>query len=314
MARKKQEPQEEPEAITQYRENIRNKSVRQLVKEAHSAVEEEDKQEEIKEAVVEQPEKKEEPEVKPTPEQTHEKELEEFKKTAKEAAKEAAAEESKALKEEIQKIRESDLTAKEKKEEIKKAKATWTGFDKTSGIPTPKDYDEIVSEAVRLAKEESYALYQEEIKKLRDEFKKTQEDEVKAKEVQEKEYQDRLAEINKRSASQIQELITLGKIKAPKAQTYDANDPAQQVIDDIYKQAAEENLKRKEEGKELITDLAKFYFVGYKTPESKQPAGADAPIAGTKAETPENTQRFNYVRDIRKPSFRQILRNGIKRS
>ena len=51
------------------------------------------------------------------------------------------------------------MTKKEKQEEEERIKAKWTGRDEKTGAVTPKDYDEIVKESVRIAKEEADKLF-----------------------------------------------------------------------------------------------------------------------------------------------------------
>lgn len=305
---------ETPPKVKEFLDNIRNKSIRQMVKEQK----EEEIQEQVKENVEEAQSTTETkaPEVPETPEKAEvvlstpedrRKELEEVKQAAIDAAK-ASNEELKA---EIAKIRESDKTTKEKDAEIKELKANWTGFDKSSGKQTPKDYDEIVSESRRLAFEDFKNFYKEQKQAELEEYKKAEVAQQADKRKQQEDFDQRVATLNSRINGEMEELYAMGKLVKPK-DINDPNDPAAKRVKDLFDQAARYNEKQGREGKPLVDSIAKYYFMYYQPAEEKQPPGADAPVSGNRAAPPEDGGQISYA-DIHNKSFRQLISEGARR-
>lgn len=296
--------QDEPQAVKEFRNNIRNKSIREIVQEARKATTEEPPQEvpSVEEKPQETPEepKEEKAEVVVQTPEERSKELEEVRKSAEEIKRS-----NDELKEEIRKIQSSNKTSEEKKEEIKELKANWSGFDPKTGQKTPKDYDEIIGEGLRLTKEQTMQLLKEQFEEFRKQLKEEGEKEEAQKAEEKKQYEERLAEVNKQIEQEMEELYETGKLRKPKNLT-DVNDPDAKVVKDLFDQAAAYNIEQQRQGKPLERSITKFYFLHYK-PKTDQPAGADAPIAGNTATPAQQEPEINYFRDIRGKSFKRIL-------
>lgn len=294
MPKKKETPKE----VQAYLDNIRDKPLRKIAKEGEEALREAIKADEEGQEKITPVEEKVTAEKKVPVEEKPAITSEDIKKAAKEAAQESTRE----LKEEIQKIRESDRTKEEKKEKIEELKARWTGFDKDTGTQTPKDYDEIVSESRRLAFEDYKKFYKEQKEAELAEINKIQEEDKKS-------YDAALKQINSHISREMEELYQTGYLKRPK-DVNDLTDPAARKVKELFDQAATENVKRREDGKELIDSIAKFYFMYYKEGEEKQLPGAQAPISGASAVEKEEPAKLDYFRDIHNPSYRQIVQKG----
>lgn len=212
-----------------------------------------------------------------------------IKKDAEEIAK-------KTLTDELQKIKDSELSVKEKKEAAQEAKAKWSGFDPKTGTPTPKDYDEIVAEARRLANEDFDTRYEARRSKEIEEYQKQATDQKKTQDERDA------------AQSQLQTVIT-NKINEELEELYTKKELSrdnEEMRQDLFRQAAAFNAERVGKNLPPIDSITRFYHNYYKKPEQKV-AGGDAPIAGNSLATPKTETHSNYVK-IHNSSFRDLAK------
>ena len=219
---------------------------------------------------------------------------------------EVLKESTKSLQDYVKEIRDSQMSSKEKKEAIKELKANWTGHDATTGQQTPKDWEEVVAENLRLSKEQTMELLKEQFEAFKDEIKK--EDENNKRQLQEKDeqYKKNYAQVEQRVNEEMEELYQAGKFKKP-VDMNDQNDPAVKNIQDLFLQLNNFNNERQKEGKPPYDSVSRYALLYYKPSQQREVAGADAPIVGNSTVEPQNPQKVDY-RDIHNLSFRQLIK------
>lgn len=297
-------------------EDLHNKSMRTLVKEAHEKVADAGKPPEDTKPPETKPPETKPPESKPPETKPNEKptlSVEDIKKNAREAVAEEVKKNTEELKAEIKKIQDSTQTNEEKNKQIEALKVKWQGVDPKTGKPSPVNYDEIVAETRRIVMEEVKQFYKEQKEHELEEMKKVQTEDEQKKVQEKKTYEERLTQVQARINNEMEELFVQGKLARPK-DINDLKDPAARKVKDLFDQAAAYNMQRQKEGKELEPSIAKFFFMYYK-PKGDQPAGADAPVSTNKAAPPpaDTEDRYVYARDHRK-SMRQILYEAAQRA
>lgn len=250
-----------------------------------------------KEEVVEKPVEEEKPEEKVTPPEEKPEEKVDVKEVAREAAKEATEQ----LKKEIDEIKGQNLSKKEEAEAIEDAKTKWTKEGRN-----PVDYDEIVVEAEeRAVKRMTKFIEDREKAKEEESVKKTQEEEERVKN-EETQKSTVLEQTQQTLAREIKELEDGGYI--PKVvNESDDNDEGIRVRKALFQKGIEINNARIKSGELPENSIAKVFFMHFRG-VNKQPAGADAPISGSRpAAVPASDEKpFIYARDHNK-SFRQII-------
>lgn len=222
----------------------------------------------------------------------------EKKAIAEQAKKDAEETAKKTLTDELQKIKDSELSARDKKEAEKEAKAKWSGFDPKTGEATPKNYDEIVAEARRLSEEDFDRLYAQRRARETEESQKQQAEVAKTQQERDAQ-QARFQEIINNKINEEMEELYLGK---------HLDRANEEVRQDLFRQAAAFNADRVSKNLPPIDSITRFYFNHYKKPEVKT-AGADAPIAGNSLATPKIQTHSDYVK-VHNSSFRSLANRG----
>lgn len=222
--------------------------------------------------------------------------LAEQRKAATEAAKQAAKD---SVKEELTRTKEeSAREAKEKDEMI----PLWEKEGRA-----PKDYDEIAKENRRITKLE-----------LKQELKAEQEATKQAKELElqstAKQSEEALEAANSRIGRDMRDLYEGGYLPAIKTPG-DANDPGEKAKQALFQLGVEHNIKLKEAGKDPEPSIAKIFFMNKDKIIAKpvQPAGADAPVSGSRpAVIKQESEGYEYAKDHKK-TFRQIATEEARR-
>lgn len=218
------------------------------------------------------------------------------KELAEQTKKDAEDIARKTLTEELKKIKDSELTAQEKKEAAVEAKAKWSGFDPKTGEATPKNYDEIVTEARRLAAEDFDKRYEDRRKKEFEDYQKQQDEAKKTSDAQTLQREQLQEVINNKITEEIEELYA-GK---------HLDRTNEEMRQDLFRQAAVFNAERVKNNQAPIDSITRFYFNYYKKPEDKI-AGADAPVAGNSLVTPKTQTHSDYIK-IHNSSFRSLAK------
>lgn len=104
---------------------------------------------------------------------------------------------------------------------------------------------------------------------------------------------------------QLDELSASGKI--PKVEKQDQSDEGIKARQALFTEMVKVNTDRMAKGLSTITSIKEIYYEHY-TPPSKQPAGADAPVAGKVRSGSANTDTSTYTAADRKKSLGQMLR------
>lgn len=224
-------------------------------------------------------------------------------RVAEEAATKAAEKTSAQFKQELKEIQDSELSKVDKKKAEEELLSIW---DKEQRLPT--DYKEIFNEAQRIGELKARKFYEEQQQLSRDKQesdKKEAEEHEKSKQEAQVQYE---KDLQTRVGAEINELRQAKII------------PDQKTEDDFLQFGIKFNTDRVKEGKPPVADITKLFFIHYQphkaTQKAKgeQPAGIDAPIAGSKTShsTELPTDRYVYARD-HKRSFRQIIMESAKR-
>jgi len=161
----------------------------------------------------------------------------------------------------------------------------------------PRDYDEIAEWAVQ-----KNQILQE--RRAREQEEQTKQQKA-AYEAAQKENADR---INAFIDKELGELVQDGKI--PKIEDEkNPKDPGVIARQALFKAMLDVNQQLSKEGKPLEYSIYKIYSKYYKSP-SRQPAGADAPVSVASRGTSETStdDQIDYIRDIRRKPWHQILR------
>lgn len=254
-------------------------------------------------------EKKEEPKA-PEPKLVTE---EEAKKLADDAAKKATEETSKEFQGKIDEILNKDKSLQEKQKEADELIAVW---DKEGRLP--KDYAELINETMRIADAKSAQRDKEREDRLAAEQK--EKDDLAKKEVDDKKAQEAktLDDYNKQIATDLDEIISAKLLPRP-ADINEINNPetkdeAAKEIQQVFKFGIELNQKLKAEGKNPVTSLNKIFFLHYKpfidanpNKKAEQPAGADAPVAGSEHTTPETPSNKIPYAQLHKETWSQTI-------
>lgn len=260
----------------------------------------------IKDPVIEPPKKEEKEPEKPVepvtpgnPLEEAKKYLEEQRKLDAQTAKEEAEKHAKATVEQELKRRqdETELEAKRKDELI----PAWEKEGRE-----PKDYNEIAKENRRITKLE---LKME----MEAEAKTKAEETTKQTQAQQQQNEDNLKLTQTQIQRDMEELYEGNFIPRPKSG--DINDPGMKIQDELFKLGIKVNEDLKAAGKPTEPSIAKIFFMYGKDLQktSEQPAGADAPIAGSTPAAPQKSEEgYNYKRDHTK-SYTQILMESAKK-
>ena len=226
---------------------------------------------------------------------------------AKRAADEAALRVKTEYEAKLAEILNKDKTIQEKQEEADQLKAIW---DKEGR--DPKDWKEIASEQIRIAD-----LRAEQREKAREAAIKEKEDQSKTEAEKAKAESDRkVSESKAQFAKQItDDLSDLYEAKVlPKPSKFEeinnpeTKDEAALKTQELLNFGVKLNTERVKQGLPPVTSLNKIYFLHYQPSlkatnktESKQPAGANAPISGARSTTPEtSSMKYNYAKDHNK--------------
>ena len=224
----------------------------------------------------------------------------------KQVADDAALKAKEAMTAELKKNAEDEeKSKKEKVEEEARIKAKWTGKDEKTGTVTPKDYDEIVAESVRIAKEEATRLFETQYEarkakeaeeaKVKTEAQKA-DDETKKKAIEAEATSER-----DRISREMDVLIKNGNLEKP-VDINNEEEPATKKYKEFLNSAIKYNVAHPEA---IVRSPIEFFHYHYKA--TKGPAGADAPIGGNRSirVSQANDEKYNYVKDHGK-SFKQI--------
>ncbi len=216
--------------------------------------------------------------------------------TIQQTAKATAEEVSKTFKDALVDIETSRATEAQKQSAREELEAKWSKEGRN-----PQDYNEIYTEAKTHAVEEAKQWFTEQEAKK----EKAAEEAKKAEDARQadikKQQDDYRLSVEKIVEDEFNELVRDGVVKEGDK-------------DALFKKGLEINEQRAKEGKPYILSVARIYYNYYKDKaEVKQPAGADAPIAGNNtAGSPAESEKID-MREIRNNSFAQIARNLIKR-
>lgn len=221
-------------------------------------------------------------------------------KIAEEAAKKAA--------EELDKKRlQAEKEAADKKAQDEAKVLAWQKENRS-----PKDYDEIVTETKRLAREEILAEIRAEREKERQAaeqktFAQQQEEErIKQLNDQNRRY------VEKRLAEELDRMYQNKVIDKPVDET-DKNDPAAKRLEAILKKGVEVNKERMANGQEPIMSVADIYYNYYLPTEKKDLPGADAPIAGARTSPVSRSDQKISYKEIHNTPLRDLLSKVIKK-
>lgn len=256
------------------------------VREANRAIEEESTEPEPKEEkppVEETPPPKKEPEVVIT--------LDDITKQAARQAKEE-------LQAELKKIEDDrKLTDAQKEKEKEDLRYSWEKEDRT-----PKDYKEIAEEAEKRAFERAKKFVEERDAKALAEYQTQQKAEQDRQEQTKKATADQQKALEDGINAEVDKLINSGKLPRPTDLTNE-EDPATKEYKEFFNAAIKYNQDHPDAP---VKSPIEFFSLHY-TPPSKQPAGADAPVSGTRTTpTEQNTEdKYVYARDHGK-SLRQM--------
>jgi hypothetical protein len=292
-------------------EQIKPKSIRQIVEEAHKPVEvkpevkEEVKPDKLEEDVVEK--KKERAKQK---EEERTKQVEDIaKKTSEETATKVAEEMKKEFQAEIDKILQKPIDDQAKQKEADELVASW---EKEKRLP--KDYPELIKETQRIAEVKAKRTMEEMLAKRDEEVKAQREKEETEKKTAEEAKTKQVEDFNKKIKDELEELHAAKILERPsKPEEIDnpnTTDKAAKEVQKFFEYGIKYNKEQVSKGLQPETSLTKLYFLHYKpevdahpeVKEDKQPAGANAPIAGNPSvplnEAPPD--RYIYARDHNK--------------
>ena len=311
------EKKETPEKKTLV-EEIRPKSIRQIVEDVHKestkpspdGTKKEEKEDELEKSVIE---KKKERAKQKEEEQT--KKIEEVaKKTSEETASKVTEEVKKEFKTEIQKILDKPIDDQAKQKEADELVASW---EKEKRLP--KDYPELISETQRIAEVRAKRTMEEMLAKRDEEAKAQREKEETEKKQSEEAKTKQIEDFNAKIKNELEELHSANIFKRPakpeEIDNPDTKDDAAKEVQKFFNYGIKYNTEQVKKGLPPETSLTKLYFLHYKpevdahpeVKEDKQPAGADAPVAGNDSipagEAPKD--KYVYARDHNK-SFSQL--------
>lgn len=235
------------------------------------------------------------------------------KKAADAAAAKATEETKKEFQAKIDEILNKDKDMLEKQKEADELISTW---DKEKRLP--KDYNELITETMRIADAKMEQKMRAEKAKADEErqtLEKTKADEdAKAKSAQETQ----LSNYQKQITQDIEELISTKEFKKPtdieEINNPETKDTAAKEIQKVLEFGVKLNTKLVSEGKQPVQSLYKIYYSHYKpvmdkaAPKDEQPAGADAPIAGANnSVAPEKSGKLGIpYEQLHKESFTQM--------
>lgn len=265
---------EDPKEIS-YKEDIKDKSLKDLATEAH---------EEPKETI------KKEPEADPVVDGNKKQEA-----AAKEPEIDLAENNRKIAEETAKRTREeiADLLKGDKKEETKDAYQEWADkYTKDTGkAPTWVEAAKFIKDT---AKAEILAEQEAE--------RKTQQEAQAKQEETEKGYETQLSGLIEEELNELYAAGKLTRIKNPE----DKNDPGNLERAALMKTMYDVNVQRANENKPPIYSVARIHSNYYK-PVNKQPAGADAMITNNRAGISSDDQELDYVRDVKGKGWRSFF-------
>jgi hypothetical protein len=295
-------------------EEIRPKSIRQIVEDAHKPQEE--KKEPEKDKLEEDVVAKKKERIQKAKEEEDKKDEELVKKTSDETAKKVAEETKEAFKTEIQKILDKPIDDQAKQKEADELIASWEKDGREKKLP--KDYQELIQETQRIAEVKAKRTMDDMLAKRDEEAKVQREKEETEKKTTEEARTKQVENFNKRIETELEELGMAKVIELPEDRkeinNSETKDEKAKNVQKFFEYGIKYNQEQTKKGLPPETSLTKLYFLHYKpevdaNPPKKdeQPAGADAPIAGNNntpsSEAPKD--KYSYSRDHNK-SFSQI--------
>ena len=167
----------------------------------------------------------------------------------------------------------------------------------------PRDYDEIVAESARLS-----AINEE---------KKAQE-KARIEEQKKQTTTQQTKELNDRWDSQLEDLRSQGKLpklaapikdkltKGLPLTEDDKNDPGYKAQNELFQTMYAISTKNLGENKPVVNNLKEVFYEHYQPSQSRQPAGASAPISGGSKQVSGDGDDFSYG-DLKKSSFYDIV-------
>lgn len=276
------------------KEEVKEETIRDVVEEAHAETDETQTEEASEEPV----EKETEEEAPPK---------EEEKDTGVDAQEVADAAKEKGKEEVKQEILKALGVTQEEKTEAEEA-GYQTPWEKR-GEARPKDWQEAVEAGADLAD----FRRQEAEKKVQEEQKAEQLQAEQTREQLNKYWDRQLDELrNAERIPQIDEKIKAKLASGEPLTKEEMKDPGIVAQQELFETMHKVGSDRQQKGQDVIYNLKEIYYEFYdkKKPESKQPAGADAPISGgQKTPISQPSEDIDYS-EIHKTDMEEIIRNG----
>lgn len=166
----------------------------------------------------------------------------------------------------------------------------------------PRDYEEINSEAIRIAKIEFESALTEREKRALEKS----EEESKAKEAELAKSKQFEEDFNKMIDEELNEMYQSNKL--PKiVDEKDPNDVGVKAKYDLFKTMADVNTKRAKDGQPPITSISRI-FNNYYKPSSQGPAGSDAPVSAGRGVVTQEKEEVMPYHQLHKTSFLDLFR------
>jgi len=221
-----------------------------------------------------------------------------------EATDKATQKATTAFKEELQKIESSKKSEEEK---VRESDELITKWEKENRLPT--DWKEALSEIERISEKKA------EIKmnKLFEERERAQEErtrqEREQQESERKTQEEKSAAVSRKIAAELEELYE-GKFIPRSTKEGDEGD---KIRNELFELGVKINNERIKKDLPALDSISKIYFMHYKSGNNTQPAGADAPVSGSRSSAVKSDSKaYIYARDHNK-SYRQLLEEGLQR-
>lgn len=225
---------------------------------------------------------------------------------AKKAAEEVVKKQEEAKQAELDRVKAEES----EKARLEALKPKFTGVDEKGNV-TPKDYDEIVAETKRIAKEEVLAEIEAREKTRTEEANKIAQDKATTEEQVKAQRQAFDDQLQKELDADLNDLYAgnkLPKIKDPNNE----NDPGIKEQRNLFEIAQKVNADRMAKGEPPIRSIKLIYYEHYK-PLAK-PAGHDAPVLGAESSISNEPSDDKYIpsRDRNKSMAQLVKEEALK--
>lgn len=175
----------------------------------------------------------------------------------------------------------------------------------------PKNYGEIAEWSSQLAEKRLDLRRQEEQDRANEEADKTEQNTKSYNSALNSAWDEQLGEMRESGLiPQVDEAIAAKLGSGKKLNEEERSDPGLSAQRRLFELMYKVSIDRQKEGKKPVTSLKEVYYEHFNK-DTDQPVGADAPVSGgEKVVTVGRSNEIDYLNDVKKKDFYQIMREG----